>query len=208
MKPPVFVGISGGSGSGKTFLAKKLLDTIGADKAVMIFQDNYYKPKSQVPKDENGVENFDVPEAIDLDAFLSDLRTLQRGQAIQRQEYTYNHPSKKPATITIAPAPVVIVEGIFLYSIAEIREMLTLRLFVDAGDVVKIKRRIERDARERGYDLDDVLYRYQHHVLPAYKVYLEPYIYLADIVIPNETDSTRATEVVAAFLTSKINQGN
>ncbi|MBX7124822.1 MAG: uridine kinase [Cyclobacteriaceae bacterium] len=201
---PVFtVGITGGSGSGKTYFLQGLAARFSDKEMCLISQDNYYKPRDQQPVDENGVRNFDLPVSIDRDAFRADLLKLKAGQDVEKLQYTFNNPTAEPKILLFKAAPVLVVEGLFVQYFEEIAGELDLRVFVEAKDHIKLGRRIRRDQVERGYDLDDVLYRYQYHVMPVYDTLIEPLKHQADLVIPNNHHFSRALEVLVAFLRSK-----
>lgn len=202
---PYLIGITGGSGSGKTYFLEHLLDKFPKNQVCVISQDNYYKSIDKIEQDANGVENFDVPEAIDYEAFVKDLQAIQAGQEVQRLEYMFNNSTRKPKTLTFYPRPVIIVEGLFVFYLDKIRELIDLKLFIEAKAHIRIKRRIIRDNKERGYDLEDVLYRYEYHVMPSYERYVEPIKNLADFVIPNNQNPDKALDVVVTFLKNKIN---
>lgn len=198
MKKPIVVGITGGSGSGKTRFIDHLSKTL--KDVALLSMDNYYLEIEKQPIDSNGVENFDKLESIDTKKFVEDIKRLVNGETVELLEYTFNNKSAKPKLITIPSQPVILVEGIFTLYLEEVRNLSDLNLYVDAPDFLMVKRRILRDAQERGYDLDDVLYRFEHHVIPAFKQYIEPSKQWADIVIPNHTDFDRALKVISAFL--------
>ena len=208
---PYFVGITGGSGSGKTYFLNRLMDSFEPSDVCLISQDNYYFPIDQQPKDENGVENFDLPESIDNNALLEDIKRLKNGETITRSEYMFNNTARESREISLRPAPIIVVEGIFTFHFTLIREAMDLKLFVDAKDILMVKRRIYRDAEERGYDLQDVLYRYERHVEPAYAKFIKPYKQEADLIIPNHvTDGgalRKPLEVIVTHLKSRIGQG-
>lgn len=208
MRPPYILGISGGSGSGKTFLVRALMHQFRENEICFISQDNYYKAKNLVPKDVNGIENFDTLEALDFERFYTDILRLKEGNSVEMLEYTYNQPEKIPQRLFLKPAPVILVEGIFLFANKKVFDLLDLRIFVEASDVIKIKRRVLRDFQERGYEFDDVFYRYENHVGPAYEKYIVPYINQADFVVPNFGNPQKAVEVIAAFLKSKVERSN
>jgi uridine kinase len=203
---PYIIGITGGSGSGKTRFLKGLLDQFSKEEVCLISQDNYYKPRNEQPIDNNGVKNFDLPESIDFESYKQDILALKFGESINRTEYTFNNAAAEPGIISLHSAPVIVVEGIFVFYYREIAEMLDLKIFIDAKDHIKLKRRIIRDDKERGYDLDDVLYRYEYHVMPTYEKYIEPYQGEADIIIPNHTDFQEGLSVLKSFVRSKIQQ--
>lgn len=200
---PYIVGITGGSGSGKTLFLKHLVDSFGANELCVISQDDYYKTKDQQPLDHNGIENYDTPGSVDLTLFLKDLKDLQQGKVVIKEEYTFNNPSVKPKILTFKPSPIILVEGIFIFYHPEIRNLLDLKIFIEAKEHIKIKRRITRDQEERGYNAEDVLYRYEYHVNPTYDRYIKPFMESADLIIPNNDGFDRALEVVKGFLKTK-----
>jgi uridine kinase len=201
---PFIVGIIGASGSGKTTLLKQLCDAFAPDEICLISQDNYYYPIEQQQVDENGIINFDLPFAINLDKYYQDILQVKSGNIIQKQEYTFNNLDKKPETITLTPAPIIIVEGLFIFHHEQLRNLFDLKIFVDVEDHIGLKRRILRDNEERGYDLHDVLYRYEFHVFPAYQKYIAPHKYEADIIIPNNHNFEKGLAVLLAYLKTKV----
>ena len=204
MSKPFVVGITGCSGSGKTYLLKRMLEYFSKDEVCLISQDNYYIPRDKQPVDQNGIKNFDTPGSIDLEEYLMDMRWLIDGETVKRQEYTYNNPDKIPKIITLNPAPVILAEGIFVFSFEKVSRLFDLKIFIEAKDHIRLARRIVRDNEERGYDLDDVLYRYRNHAIPAYEKYIEPFRSVSDIIIPNNDQSDTALEVLVAYLKSKL----
>lgn len=204
MKKPFTIGITGGSGSGKTYLIENLSRRFKVDEVCLISQDNYYRLREEQLTDENGVQNFDLPTAIDHEHFYRDLLELKGGRSISKIEYTFNNPNATPKTIELLPAPILIVEGIFVQYFKEIESELDLKIFIEAKDHVKLSRRIRRDNEQRGYDLDDVLYRYQHHVMPVYEKCIEPLKHNSDLVIPNNSHFDRAIEVLVLSLKARL----
>lgn len=198
------IGITGGSGSGKTFFLKSLAGKFSSEDICLISQDDYYRPREQQVEDEKGVKNFDLPEAIDHEQFLLDIQQLKRGEILRKEEYTFNNPNVKPRVLEFRPAPILIIEGLFIQYFPAIEKELDLKIFVEAKDHIKLSRRIRRDNEERGYDLDDVLYRYHHHVMPVYESLIEPLKHRADIVIPNNSQFTRALDVIVLALKAKL----
>lgn len=204
MNPSLIVGITGGSASGKTLFLSRLVEAFEPGELCLLSQDNYYKPRETQPVDENGVKNFDTPQSIDFDAFLHDLEQLKRGEKVLRQEYTFNNPNVTPRMLEFQPAPIIIVEGIFVFYDQALSGLFDLKLFIEAKNYLMLKRRITRDALERGYDLDDVLYRYEKHVAPTYERYIEPLRYEADLIIPNNLHFEKALQVVVAHLKAHL----
>ena len=200
---PYLVGITGGSASGKTLFIKQLLEAFPQEEICLLSQDHYYRDRHLQPKDTRGVSNFDMPESLDLDAFARDVARLHAGETITLKEYTYNNPNVVPKTLVFRPAPVMVVEGIFVFYREDIRNQFDLKVFIDAEEHIKLSRRIRRDGQERGYDMDDVLYRYEHHVAPTYDRYIRPFKSEADLIIPNNHSFDRALEVLIQFLKGK-----
>lgn len=203
-KKPFIIGITGGSGSGKTLFLQKLLENFKKEEICLVSQDNYYYPREQQPKDENGVSNFDTTQSIDFESYAQDISTLREGKKVVKKEYTFNNPSIKPSMLEFNPAPIIVVEGIFVLYYHEIAQLLDLKVFIDAKDHIRLKRRILRDNDERGYDLDDVLYRYERHVIPTYEKYIEPYKKESDLIIPNNSKFSKALSMLVAFLKTKV----
>ncbi|OGX82255.1 uridine kinase family protein [Hymenobacter coccineus] len=207
MQQPYLVGITGGSASGKTTFLNRLLAAFPEDQVCLVSQDNYYHPRDQQVLDEQGVHNFDLPASIDSVAYAADVLALSQGQEVRRQEYTFNNAAATPKQLVFRPAPIVVVEGIFVFHFAEIAKLLDLKVYIDAQEHVKLHRRIIRDRDERGYDLADVLYRYTHHVAPTYEKFIAPYKHDADVVIPNNQHFDKGLEVLVGFLKGKVAGG-
>ncbi|MFT2007463.1 uridine kinase [Pontibacter sp. 13R65] len=204
MQKPYIVGITGGSASGKTTFLNKLLSSFSPEHISLISQDNYYKPREYQTKDQNGVINFDLPSCIDDDAYAEDVRKVSQGETVYRTEYTFNNPGVVPRQLEFKPAPIVVVEGIFVFYFEEVAKLMDLKVYIDAKEYIKLQRRITRDRIERGYDLDDVLYRYTNHVAPTYEKYIKPYKHDADIIVPNNNQFEKGLQVLTTFLNSKI----
>lgn len=204
MTKPYTIGITGGSGSGKTYFLTKLSQRFGTDEICFISQDNYYHPRDRQQTDDRGVKNFDLPEAIDFARFAEDIRCLKRGEVVTLTEYTFNNPKATPKNIIYKPAPILVIEGLFVQYFPEIRQELDLKIFIEAKDYLKLSRRIKRDNEERGYDLEDVLYRYHYHVMPVYERLIEPLKHQADLIIPNNHHFEAALEVLTWALKARI----
>ncbi|HZY80721.1 MAG TPA: P-loop NTPase fold protein [Cyclobacteriaceae bacterium] len=204
MKRAYTIGITGGSGSGKTYFLNGLASQFASDEICVLSQDNYYKPITQQRRDDNGIENFDLPTAIDRDAFHVDVQKLRSGVNVSRAEYTFNNPKAEPTILHFKAAPLLVVEGLFVQYFEEIEKELDLKIFIEAKPHVKIARRIKRDQVERGYDINDVLYRYEFHVMPVYENLIEPLKHSSDLVIPNNGHTSRALGVLIEFLKSKL----
>lgn len=188
MNKPYVVGITGCSGSGKTYLLNRLLKNFNPSEMAVLSMDNHYKPIEQQVRDEHNVVNFDLPESIDQAKLEHDLSTLVGGLPIQLKEYTFNVHDREPNIIELKPAPIIVVEGIFTMYYDGIRNMSDLKVFVDAAEETMLQRRIKRDGEERGYHDRSVKYRFENHVLPSYREFVKPYREQADVLVNNETD--------------------
>lgn len=200
LQPTYLVGIAGGSASGKSSILRELLQNFSPDEISHISQDNYYLDRIKQAVDENGEVNFDLPTAIDRSALVRDVEALLRGETIQRKEYTFNNPKVIPTYITVKPARILIVEGLFVFYFSELAQQLDLRVYVDARDDVKLARRLKRDALERGYSESDVMYRWEHHVRPCYNSFLLPYRDHCDVVLTNNVHYFKGVEVLKNHL--------
>jgi len=203
-KRPFIIGITGGSASGKTLFLTRLMEQFETDDICLLSQDNYYRPKEHQTKDENGIENFDLPTAIDDVAFAADVEKLRLGEIVTREEYTFNNSDKIPNLLHFFPKKILVVEGIFVFHFPEVAKLLDLKIFIDAQDKIKLKRRIKRDNEERGYDLQDVMYRWKYHVKPTYEEFIRPHKRSCDIVIPNNHHFEKGLQVIVSYLKSQV----
>lgn len=201
-KRPFIIGITGGSASGKTHFLTRLMEQFDTDDICLLSQDNYYRPKEHQTKDENGIENFDLPGAIDDVAFAADVEKLRSGEMVTREEYTFNNSDKIPNLLHFHPKKILVVEGIFVFHFPDVAKLLDLKIFIDAQDKIKLKRRIKRDNEERGYDLQDVMYRWKFHVKPTYEEFIRPHKRFCDIVIPNNHHFEKGLQVIVSYLKS------
>jgi uridine kinase len=201
---PFTIGITGGSGSGKTHFINSLFARFSPEEMCLLSQDHYYKPINEQLIDEQGIENFDLPTSFEREAFKTDIQKLKKGEAVQKLEYTFNKPKSTAATLEFKPAPILVIEGLFVQYFPEIEEQLDFKIFIEAKDHLKLTRRIMRDNEERGYDLNDVLYRYQNHVMPIYESLLVPLKDHADIIIPNNRHFEKALDFVTMAIKGKL----
>jgi uridine kinase len=200
MNSPLVIGITGGSGSGKTTFIKLLREPFLDADVCVISQDDYYKPRAKQKKDEQGILNFDLPNSIDKKSFFLDIEKLLAGQVVERVEYTFNNEQANPKTLVFKPAPVIIVEGLFVFHYRKINALLDLRVFLHAKENLKVIRRIRRDQMERNYPIDDVLYRYENHVMPSFEKYVQPHVEHSDLIVNNNKDFNMWLKVVQGFI--------
>lgn len=205
---PYVLGIAGGSGSGKTFFLKCFLKHFSADEVCLISQDDYYIPVGELSAEENKRYNFDLPDTIDNELFLNDINKLLAGETVSKKEYVFNNPGLIPKTLIISPAPVIIVEGLFILHFRQISELLDFTIFIDTDEEVALQRRLNRDLSERGYPEDSVRYKWVNHVVPAYMEFLHPYKNGCDKIITNNThvaeDIFKISEEISKELRRKL----
>jgi len=185
---PYVVGIAGSSGSGKTFFLHSFVNHFAEHEVALISQDDYYIPANTQTPEENKLYNFDLPTAINREAFYRDIQRLMEGNSVYREEYTFNNPSRTPKMIETTPAPILIVEGLFIFFYEEINRLLDQRIFLHAEEEIALQRRLRRDFAERGYTEEDVRYKWENHVMPAYRQYLLPFREQCDRIVINNTD--------------------
>lgn len=200
----MIIGICGGSGSGKTTLLKRLAHTF-KDKSPSVFSmDNYYLPIDLQAVDHNGEVNFDLPTALDKTQLVKDLQDLASGKPIEVKEYHFNAPPDKNVLITIHPSDLIIVEGLFLFHYAEVKELLDFSVFVDVNSKIQLDRRLYRDQETRGYSRDAILYQWEHHVIPCYEQFLEPYQTEASFIFHNDERADEDYEALANIIQTEL----
>ncbi len=197
------IGLSGISGSGKTHLLKKIQSDLGGQVSVLSF-DNYYKPIEYQQKDENGFENFDLPSGVDIEKFLKDVETLKRRESLRIKVYQFNKPGAVDTYIDIHPAPVLMVEGIFVFHFPSLFIQLDHKIYVHSTNENSLNRRLKRDLAERGLSEEMNLYQWEQHALPGFEKYVTLYKDKADLVLHNDENTSVAYEQLRAFLESLI----
>lgn len=192
----LIIGIAGGSGSGKTTVVKAIQNSLNK-KVAVISQDSYYKDSSHIPVEERKNINFDHPDAIDWDLLCQQLMDLKEGKAIQQPVYSYITCTRsKEDTVQIMPAEVIIVEGILIFSVAKLRKLLDIKIFVDAEPDDRLMRIIYRDILERGRNMDTAFNHYCDTVKPMHLQFIEPSKRYADIIIPEGGHNKVAIDII------------
>lgn len=183
MTDTIFIGIAGGTGSGKTTLTEHIKKRFG-DAVSVIYHDNYYKDQTGMPFEVRCRQNYDHPDAFETDLMVRHLKALKAGVPIQCPVYSYTEHNRTKETITIQPTSVVIVEGLLIFQNPELRDLMDIKIFVDTDADVRILRRILRDVKERGRSIESVVEQYLTTVKPMHEMYVEPSKRNADIIIP------------------------
>lgn len=203
----IIIGVAGGSGSGKTTIAHNLIKAFKSEDAVLVEQDAYYKEHNNLSLEERALVNFDHPNSIEFDLLKKHLTELKEGKSIKRPIYDFTTHSRKEEFITIEPSKIIIVEGILIFAIPEIRDMFDVKIFVDTDADEMLLRRIERDINERGRTFDCVKKQYLSTVKPMYLEFAEPSKRYADIIIPRGGENKIAINMVIAKLKRYLKKG-
>ena len=200
----LIIGIAGGTGSGKTTVVNKIIDSFPAGEVAVLPQDNYYKDSSHIPMAERNKINFDEPAAIEWPLLVRHLQELKKGNAIEMPTYSYLTCTRQPETIHIEPRDVVIVEGILVLTDAELRDLMDVKCFVDADADDRLIRVIARDCIERGRTPQMVIDRYEDVLKPMHLMYIEPCKRFADLIIPQGGNNTVAINLLTDYIESRL----
>ena len=203
----ITIGIAGGTGSGKTTITKRIMKEFGGDVSVL-YHDNYYKRHDELSYAERTKLNYDHPNAFDTDLLVQHLEALRRGETIQCPVYDYTVHNRSDKTITVRPAKVVVVEGILIFAEPELCKRMDVKIFVDTDADVRILRRIVRDTRDRGRDLESIVSQYLATVKPMHEMFVEPSKRNADIIIPTGGHNRVATDFVMERIRAHIEGRN
>ena len=178
---PMIIGIAGGSGSGKSTFTNRLKDRFG-DQVAVLYHDNYYRAHDNMPFEERKKLNYDHPDALETELLVEHLKRLKEGQAIECPTYNYSLHNRAKETIIVEPRPVILLEGILVLCDRQLRNMLDIKIYVDADADERILRRIVRDTKERGRDLENIIDQYLATVKPMHNIHVEPTKIYADII--------------------------
>ena len=196
----LIIGIAGGTGSGKTTVVKKIMEILSPNEVAIIPQDAYYKDNSHLPLEKRLELNFDHPDSLDFELLVKHVKELRKGHPIEQPIYSYLTCSRSKETIPVSPAQVIIIEGILIYTCAELRKCLDIKVFVDADADDRLSRVICRDIMERGRSVDKVLQRYEAVVKPMHLQFIEPTKRYADIIVPQGGHNQVAIEILLATI--------
>ena len=202
------IGIAGGTGSGKTTVVNKILNSFPAGEVAVIPQDSYYKDSSHIPPEERSKINFDEPAAIEWSLLSDHLRRLKNGEAIDMPTYSYLTCTRQEETVKVEPRDVVIVEGILVLNDPELRDMMDVKVFVDADPDDRLIRVIARDCISRGRTPQMVIDRYQDVLKPMHCQYIEPSKRFADIIVPQGGSNIVAINLLTDYIESRLRRSN
>ena len=201
-------GITGCSASGKSFIVEYLKERIPSLEVSFIFQDNYYKKREDQSKDKNGNYNFDLPSSFLNSELVEDIISLKNGNKVSRKEYNFNNPNIKQENIVVFPRSIIILEGLFILSDPNIKELIDHKIFIDSKTEIMLDRRIRRDSKMRGYDRIDVEYKFENHVIPSFMKYILPEKNNADFIVENNGNGNRAAKLVYGYISKLISIEN
>lgn len=199
----IFIGIAGGTGSGKTTLANKISEEF-SETAILIEQDNYYLDLSHLSAEEQSLHNYDHPKSIDFDLLKQHLIALKNGDSIQKPSYDFKSHTRNDSYEVVEPARIVIVDGILLFAIPQVRELFDLKIYVDTDSDIRLLRRLERDIQERGRTLESVREQYLMTVKPMHTEFVEPSKYHADIIVPGGSNTSVALNLIISTLNQHV----
>ena len=201
------IGIAGGTASGKTTVARRIIDALPGETATLIDQDSYYQDLSHLVLNQRGRQNFDHPDAFDFDLLFTHLTALRSGESIHKPIYSFEkHTRLDDSFTTIVPARVVIVEGILVLSHPALRDLMDIKIYIDTDDDVRLLRRLTRDIKERGRSFDEVAKQYFTTVRPMHLSFVEPSKRFADIIIPHGGNNEAAIGMVVAAIRGKLDR--
>jgi len=197
------IGIAGGTGSGKTTLARAVTASIPAEHVTTLEHDHYYRDRSDLPPDERTKLNYDHPESLETSLLVEHLRALKAGKTVEVPQYDFVTHSRKPERVRITPTPIIVVEGILVFVDEALRKEMDVKLFVDTDADIRVMRRIRRDIEQRGRTFQSVREQYYRTVRPMHLAFVEPSKRWADLIIP-EGDARVALDLVVVKLRSVI----
>jgi uridine kinase len=199
---PIVIGVAGGSGSGKSTVVRRILESLGDDQVTVLEHDRYYRDRNDLRLEERAALNYDHPDALETDLLVRHLMALRTGRAVEVPAYDFTLHARKPVTETALPRKAVIVEGILIYADAALRDLMDVKVFVDTDADTRFIRRLRRDVAERGRTMESVIEQYQSTVKPMHLEFVEPSKRYADIIIPVGGYNTIAIDMMLTLIRS------
>ncbi|GAP39666.1 uridine kinase [Flexilinea flocculi] len=201
---PITIGIAGGTGSGKTTFSQELVARLKTDRIVYLSHDSYYKDLSHLPLEERIKQNFDHPDSLETDLLVKHILDLKAGKSVDIPVYSFVTHTRTAEVIHIMPQPVILVEGILIFAIKELREIMDVKIFVDTDADIRFMRRLKRDIENRGRTIESVYNQYLQEVRPMHDAFVEPSKRYADVIVPRGGKNTIALDMVAARIRSYL----
>ena len=196
------IGVAGGSGSGKTTVVRRIVDSLGLEQVTWLDHDRYYRDRNDLRLEERAALNYDHPDALETDLMVQHVRALKAGQAVEVPQYDFTRHARLAETNTFQPRRALIVEGILVFTDAALRDLMDIKVFVDTDSDTRFIRRLQRDVAERGRTMDSVIDQYQHTVKPMHLEFVEPSKRYADVIIPLGGHNTVAVDLLLTMLRS------
>ncbi len=196
------IGVAGGSGSGKTTVVRRIVDSLGPEHVTLLDHDRYYRDRNDLRLEERAALNYDHPDALETNLMVDHVRALKTGQAVDVPQYDFTRHARLSATETFQPRRALIVEGILVFTDAALRELMDIKVFVDTDSDTRFIRRLRRDVAERGRTMDSVIDQYQSTVKPMHLEFVEPSKRYADVIIPLGGHNTVAVDLLLTMLRS------
>ncbi|WP_256079317.1 uridine kinase [Massilia sp. YIM B04103] len=203
--PPFIIGVAGGSGSGKSTVSQQVLASFGAEMVSVVMQDDYYCDQTDLTLEVRRQQNYDHPQAFDWPLLIQHVQALRNGQTIEMPVYDFTVSNRSNKTIPVKPAPVIVIEGLFTLYNADLRKMMSLKIFVDTAPDVRFIRRMQRDVAERGRSLESIVSQYLETVRPMHKQFIEPTKRHADVILPHGANGP-AVDIITTKVASVIGQ--
>jgi uridine kinase len=201
---PLIIGVAGGSGSGKTTVARHIIDTIGKENILLIQHDSYYRDLGHISFEERTKQNFDHPSSLETDLLIRHLKALKEGYQVEIPIYDFTKHIRKDETQLANPKKIILLDGILIFTEKELRELMNIKIYVDTDDDIRLLRRIQRDIVERDRQLENVLAQYEKHVRPMHLEFVEPTKRYADIIIPRGGENKVAQDMVNALIQDRL----
>jgi uridine kinase len=202
----MIIGISGGTGSGKTTVARRILENVRDEHVVFLQQDSYYRNLGDMPVELRHQINFDHPDALDNELFVNHVKALRAGEAIAMPVYDFAQHQRKAETIRIEPKPILIIEGILVFVDAALRALMDVKIFVDTDDDLRFIRRLQRDVKERGRSVESVIKQYLETVRPMHRQFVEPSKRYADVIIPEGGHNEVGIDLISGKIRAKLQE--
>lgn len=206
MRKPVLIGIAGGTGSGKSTVAKAIFRSLPEKNISILEQDAYYKDQSHLPLEERIKTNYDHPFAFDTELLVTHITNLLNNQSIEKPSYDFTIHTRETTTHTVYPKEIIILEGILILEDERLRNLMDIKIFVDTDPDLRVVRRIRRDIQDRGRTLDSVINQYIKTVKPAHDIFIEPTKKFADIIIPEGGYNKVAIDVMVATIKNRLSE--
>ena len=199
-KTPIVFGVAGGTASGKTTVARAILEAVGAERISYLPHDAYYKDSPHLSLEERSHQNYDHPNSLETKLLIKHIKQLLEGQSANVPVYDFTEHRRTEETVLIEPCPIILVDGILIFTKRKLRDLMNIKIFVDTDADVRFIRRLQRDMRERGRSLDSVVEQYMDTVRPMHLKFVEPSKRFADVIIPNGGLNRVAMEMVVSRL--------